>query len=564
MLLTPSSWKYNHLRQVIKNATPTISPEGIKRYTSEQTRPITAPSELALIHFHRLFVQGHDRERCLCYRYGDTKRTCHNTRIDIRQHLNGTRVFGVYPDKFTRFIRFDIDAHTSDRLSWCIKMHQHLCDLLKNQAICYFQQLGPTGTNIFCVFSNIFYRAGAEQFCQSILAKLTEKFSLEEVFGIEYFPHGNVNCTLPLRFDRETILEKPIGLETYTYRGKNYQRVSVKRFMDWLSDPDREYGDVDEEFLRSIIRPPKPRANRKVKIFLPEQKTNATDPKKTTALANKRTGNRSLLGPQQGVATQNYIDFWMGNFNAEDYQDGPSLMQMYLGMTRRYLFAYGLKTEEIQNILITFIEELPDTSFCDHFTCDCDAFFFKLHNDTKAMKNNGRQSDIVGSKRILERLVTKWRNIGFDPSDKSTWCAWMSSNRPLPRLIPSSTCVGSLYSSPLPEEMLLRLNAVKGRNKVERFAGVFLNYLKKHDGVAYISQRTFYAMLGYKDAKQVCKYKTIIRKAGLILYDPDKRTGYIPKRQSKRYVLTECAEELFGRRTKANKVDNGVPQETPV
>jgi hypothetical protein len=396
-MLTATQWRYGHHRTPTRRARPTLV-NGQKYYPEDQTRPITAPMELALLRFHRLFLSGQDRTRSLSYLYGDQEMTVCHRRLDFRGHFSGRRLQGVYPGSYTHWIDLDIDAHHHEDVEWCVKAHAALWEVVMRRGLCAWQQYGPTGTHVFAVFSSRWSRPEAERLCRDIIQEASTRHPEIDFSRVEHFPKGDRACLLPLRFDRVTLLEKPLTLETYTYRGREHQRQSVTRLIDWLSDPDREHAGFDEDLLRATLQPPR----RRVRQQLPR-------PERDRA---------ATLGRQRGRFIENYVDFWTGTWNP------PDSIQEMVGMSVRLLYAYGYEVRQVQNIIFDLCERLPDTSFSDQLTENRRAFYKKWCRDIIKMQCNGRQPNVQESNQILGNLVDILQAVGFDPADPDTWHSW--------------------------------------------------------------------------------------------------------------------------------------------
>lgn len=97
--------------------------------------------------------------------------------------------------------------------------------------------------------------------------------------------------------------------------------------------------------------------------------------------------------------------------------------------------------------------------------------------------------------------------------------------------LPPSLCPTSSVSG-LPQDVMDRIAAKAGRNKVIPFATKLLNLLAEAGGTKRLSQDTLLGLLGYPNRNRVCKYKNILIRAGVLA-----ESHYIAHKRCREYTL---------------------------
>jgi hypothetical protein len=93
------------------------------------------------------------------------------------------------------------------------------------------------------------------------------------------------------------------------------------------------------------------------------------------------------------------------------------------------------------------------------------------------------------------------------------------------------------------------IEKVKGRLKVMDFAAKLLRLLHENKGSMNLGRKQLCDLLGYKDPKQVHKYRQVLIDAGLLHLG----TAYSAGAFAKRHSLTKTAKAMFDESKAKNK-----------
>ena len=91
-------------------------------------------------------------------------------------------------------------------------------------------------------------------------------------------------------------------------------------------------------------------------------------------------------------------------------------------MTLRALFFEGLEQDEAVELVIKYVDQLPNLDLSSRLANNKSAIHQVIQRDSiKIWDGNGGQTNNRGSTEKWQAVIERWRAVGFKVSDKTTW-----------------------------------------------------------------------------------------------------------------------------------------------
>lgn len=225
-------------------------------------------------------------------------------------------------------------------------------------------------------------------------------------FGlIEVFPNDHHGFRLPLCWDRTMLLDRPLPLLENC-------KQDVVAFMQYIECPTNPMKTDDViDYLQA-------------RMGQVETTTPCPRPLKRAAGSGGLTATKASLAPGTHKFVWKYqyrkiiVQFWLG-LNCPK----GSLDEVIAVHSR--IAPYFRTEDEAKAILKQFVREMPEEGWeCSSRLAKRDFKRIDKNIDwavTRAFDGNDNQRDAAESKRKLDEVARRFRQIGFDPFDKATW-----------------------------------------------------------------------------------------------------------------------------------------------
>ena len=327
----------------------------------------------------------------------------------IRRHINQREIVGIKATDKTLYRVIDLDFHERDA-----KIFEDQADVLLSEFhgkdTWHFQvkRHDVTGLHLIQVFEEARDLDEAVNELRQILIRLdaanpelahrARNAGMATLAELEIYPNRNHAVRLPLCFDREMLLDKPLPLVTV---GKK-QVQDVEGYIRWLNDTDRKY--MPKEQILDYLH----------YFAIAECTPKASSPKKEKV--DWANGEISANGWNKKLKSR-LPGFWL-----EGDADGVPLNE-HIVVLCRLAAVYGYCQQEIERSINAFVKELPAAAR----KCSSRLVNGKMRKIASVVKSsvkfacdeNGHQDDSAISLNKLEAVLARWN--GFDPLNKSTW-----------------------------------------------------------------------------------------------------------------------------------------------
>lgn len=405
-------------------------------YHEDQTTPVVlTPLERAKHLFYRAFVKPANRKRLIkrckgAYvtdsageRYWDTSideegwRSINEslTLQRVESHLSGREEFGIFGGKSSCHLLIDLDLHKVPYQLF-LKRLQVLLGHFHGKHRCHVQvaEEDARGVHIILFFGKKSPLKTRRKWLRRQFQKLERKHSdiyltadtikaLSEeqrqgIRPVEVFPARQFGHRLPLAKGRIVLLDKPLHL---VWR-KGKLRQNVEGYANWLLDRERQYMNKDAVLSFVVERLDLTCAAENCGSASVRQ---VGDPAKQVGTTKKRRSSGKLRGRTRGELVKLWTNAELGLF--EHFNAGVMV-------TLKGLHAQGVSEDDAVEIVMGFVDELPDVSICSRLP-DQRA---KVDADIRRIARGIWQSAPTYTWQVV---ASEWEKIGFKLADKATW-----------------------------------------------------------------------------------------------------------------------------------------------
>lgn len=317
-------------------------------------------------------------------------------------HISGKDIYGIFGAKSSYCLIIDLDYHNKGLVLF-LKRLRALLELFHGKYRCHFQvsENNVGGVHLILFFgknSSLKSRrrwlwrqlAGADR--KDPKLNFTRGDLYDPQFNVEVYPDTQRGVRLPLARGRTMLLDKP--LELIINRGKEMQ--DVVGYIQWLGDPDRQYMSKDDVYQYVVERlDVKP-----VEIKEPKQQK-TVDQKATKPQKHE---NKSLKGKTRGAI----VGYWQ-----EGKSDYFIHLNAAINTTLQALNAEGLSEEDAVDVVMGYVEDLPDKSVSSRLD--------DLPEVRRVAERTARKIWSTPISVKWQKSLERWNDVGFRVSDKTTW-----------------------------------------------------------------------------------------------------------------------------------------------
>lgn len=418
-----------------------------------QTHQFNAsPLERAKQRYYRVFVKPANRSKLIKWckgsyvddssgeRYWDStipdegwlKHSECLTLSRVESHLSGREEYGIFGGENSYHLMIDVDLHKVPYALFLRRL-EVLLDHFHGDCRCHFQvaEKDARGVHMILFFGNRSPLKTRRRWLKKEFQKLERIHSdiyltadtikslpddqRKLVRPVEVFPDVSHGHRLPLAKGRLLLLDKPL----YLICRRKKLRQDVEGYLNWLANRECQYMSKDAVLSFVLERLDMTCAAEHCGSGLvlggdgdgerlAEHVPNKKKPRKASTLRGRTRGalvnlwSKSELGPFE-------------HFNAG------------VLVTLRGLQAQGVSEEDAVEIVMRFVDELPDTTICSRLSGKRNLVDADICRDArKVWKSDPSYT--------WQAAASHWEKIGFQLSDKTTWDA---RREPPPPVFPS-------------------------------------------------------------------------------------------------------------------------------
>ncbi|MEW4454530.1 hypothetical protein AB1L30_17775 [Bremerella sp. JC817] len=408
----------------------------IHLYHEDQTTPVVlTPLERAKHLFYLAFVKPANRNRLIkrckgAYVTDSAGERYWDTTIDeegwrsfnesltlqrVVSHLSGSEEFGIFGGEQSCHLMIDLDLHKVS-YSLFLKRLEVLLGHFHGKLRCHVQvaEEDARGVHIILFFGKKsplktrrkwlkeefqkLERRHPDIFLTADSIKALPEEEREGIRPVEVFPARQFGQRLPLARGRIVLLDKPLHL---VWR-KGKLRQDVEGYANWLLNRNRQYMDRDAVLSFVLERLDLSCAAENCGSASDRQ---AGDPAKQASAKKKRKSSGKLRGKTRGA----FVNLWakaelgqFAHFNAGIY------------VTLGALHAQGVSEDDAVEIVMRFVDELPDVSICSRLPDNRKT----VDADIRRIARGVWQSEPSYTWQVV---ASEWEKIGFQLADKGTW-----------------------------------------------------------------------------------------------------------------------------------------------
>lgn len=398
-----------------------------------QTRTVKkTPLNLARHAFWQCFVQPSDRERLIRWTKGEWKfyedgEKYWDAEADVWgwktyqewfgkkkciDHSTGKDLYGVFGAKKSFYLLIDLDLHKKS-LKLFLRRLSVLLDAFHGVSRCHWQVSDEDagGVHLILFFGKLSSLKSRLRWIENQLSELDAQNPDVKFFktgkgkrklNIEVYPSTGIGHRLPLARGRTMLLDGP--LEPVHRSGRDVQ--DIVGYVKWLDDPSRKYMSKDDVFRHIVERLDlscssscsQKNDQRAEKVAASENSplSNAVSSEKTSYPLRKRT--RGAI-----------IGFWQRGEPGHFRHLNAAVL-----VTLRALHAEGLVQNEAVELLMNYVEELPNQNLSSRLPDD-------LPEIRRLVVRNAEKIWKSGIQEKWKAAVGRWSSIGFHVGDKTTW-----------------------------------------------------------------------------------------------------------------------------------------------
>ncbi len=410
----------------------------IHLYHEDQTTPINlTPLERAKHLFYRAFVKPANRKRLIkrckgAYVTDSTGERYWDTTIDeegwrsfnesltlqrAESHLSGREEFGIFGGNSSCHLLIDLDLHNV-LYPLFLKRLEVLLGHFYGKHRCHVQvaEGDARGVHIILCFGTKSPLKTRRRWLKRQFQKLERRHpdifltadSIEAlpederktIRPVEVFPARQYAHRLPLARGRIVLLDKPLHL---VWR-KGKLRQDVEGYANWLLNRNRQY--MDKDAVLSFV------LERLDLGCAAEHCGSATVPKigdlaKNVGAKEDRRKTGKLRGKTRGELVKLWTNAELGLF--KHFNAGVMV-------TLKGLHAQGFTEDDAVEIVMRFVDELPDVSICSRLPDKREM----VDADIRRIAQGIWQSAPTYTWQVV---AFEWEKIGFQLGDKATWDA---------------------------------------------------------------------------------------------------------------------------------------------
>lgn len=394
----------------------------ISLYHINQTLPIKkTPLNVARHLYYRCFIEPADRTKLIRWTQGaweqDGEEKYWDTEVDnwgwrhfkenfglqsSIDHIRGKDIYGIFGAKSSYCLIIDLDYHNKGLVLF-LKRLSALLELFHGKHRCHFQitDNNAGGVHLVLFFGVNSSLKSRRRWLWNQLAEadrhdpelnFTKGSEYAPQFNVEVYPDTQRGVRLPLARGRTMLLDRP--LELITSRGKEIQ--DVVGYIQWLRDPDRQFMPKEDVYRYVVER-------------LEIRPAEIKEPKQQKAVIERATKpqnheKKSLKGRTRGAI----VGYWK-NGNSENFIH----LNSAINTTLQALRAEGLTEEDAVDVVMSFVEDLPDKTISS-----------RLDNLPEVRRVAERTARKIWASPVSgkwQKSQERWNNIGFLVSDKNTW-----------------------------------------------------------------------------------------------------------------------------------------------
>ncbi|MBX3444359.1 MAG: hypothetical protein KF774_18300 [Planctomyces sp.] len=328
-------------------------------------------------------------------------------------HLSGGEEYGIFGGKSSCHLLIDLDLHNVPHKLFLKRLHA-LLGHFHGKCRCHVQvaEGDARGVHIILFFGKKSPLKTRRKWLKEEFQKLERRhpdifltpdsikaLSEEEREGlrpVEVFPARQFGQRLPLARGRIVLLDKPLHL---VWR-KEKLRQDVEGYANWLLDRNRQYMDRDA-VLSFVLE----RLDLRCASENESDSVLAGDAVKPVSTKKKRRSSGKLRGKTRGELLNLWTKAELGlfaHFNAGLY------------VTLGALHAQGVGEDDAVEIVMRFVDELPDVSICSRLPDNRKT----VDADIRRIARGVWQSEPSYTWQVV---ASEWEKIGFQLADKGTW-----------------------------------------------------------------------------------------------------------------------------------------------
>ena len=350
----------------------------------------------------------------------------------VESHLSGREEYGIFGGENSYHLMIDLDLHKVPYALF-IRRLEVLLDHFHGDCRCHFQvaETDARGVHMILFFGNRspletrrkwlnrefqkLERIHSDIFLTADSIKLLPEDQRKHIRPVEVFPDVSHGHRLPLAKGRLLLLDKPLHL---VCRRKKLKQ-DVEGYLNWLGNRNPQY--MSKEAVLSFVL-------ERLDLTCAAEHCGSGSvqggdgdgeslAEHVPTKKKPRTASK-LRGRTRGALIKLWTKSELGPF--EHFNAGVLV-------TLRCLHAQGISEEDAVQIVMRFVDELPDASICSRLSGKRNLVDADICRDARKVWK-GEPS------YTFQAAASHWEKIGFQLSDKTTWDA---RREPPPPVIPS-------------------------------------------------------------------------------------------------------------------------------
>lgn len=348
----------------------------------------------------------------------------------VESHLSGREEYGIFGGENSFHLMIDLDLHKVPYALF-IRRLEVLLDHFHGDCRCHFQvaEKDARGVHLILFFGNRspletrrkwlekefqkLERIHPDIFLTAHSIKLLPEDQRKHIRPVEVFPDVSHGHRLPLARGRIMLLDKPL----YFVSRRKKLRQDVEGYLNWLGNRNPQY--MSKDAVLSFVLERLDLSCAAEHCGSDSVLDGRGDAEYLAVpIQKKRRKASKLRGRTRGALIKLWTKSELGPF--EHFNAGVLV-------TLRGLHAQGISEEDAIQIVMRFVDELPDSSICSRLSGKRNLVDADICRDARKVW----QSE---PSYTFQAAASHWEKIGFQLSDKTTWDA---RREPPPPVVPS-------------------------------------------------------------------------------------------------------------------------------